>query len=151
MSGRVLPLFVSGEVCRGFGRGSKELGCPTANYSQEVVKSLPEGLDTGIYCGWASVDHGPVHKMVMSVGWNPFYNGKEKTMEIHILHEFPDQFYGAHMRVCVLKYLRPEMNFNSVDELIAQIQDDIAKTKTALDDPELSKFQKHQYFSEENS
>lgn len=151
MTGPVLPLFVSGTVTHGFGRGSKELGCPTANYSQEVVKSLPAQLDTGIYCGWASVDHGPVHKMVMSVGWNPFYNGKEKTMEIHILHEFENQFYGAHMRVCVLKYLRPEMNFNSVDELIAQIQDDIVKAKTALEDPSLSSYQHDEYFKQKTS
>ncbi|BES88185.1 riboflavin kinase [Nesidiocoris tenuis] len=147
MNGRSLPLFVQGTVTRGFGRGSKELGCPTANYSQEVVKSLPQELDTGIYCGWASIDHGLVHKMVMSVGWNPFYNGKEKTMEVHILHEFPDQFYGAHMRVCVLKYLRPEMNFNSVDELIAQIKDDVEKSKAALDVPELAIYQKDAFFT----
>ena len=67
------PIFVEGEVVKGFGRGSKELGIPTANFPESVVEGLPEGTGTGVYYGWARVDQGPVHKMVMSIGWNPFY------------------------------------------------------------------------------
>lgn len=45
-----------------------------------MVKNLPPDFQTGVYCGWASVKDGEVHKMVMSVGWNPFYNNQEKSM-----------------------------------------------------------------------
>lgn len=45
-----------------------------------VVDNLPEEVGTGIYYGWASVDRGPVYKMVMSIGWNPFYNNTKKSM-----------------------------------------------------------------------
>ena len=45
-----------------------------------VVDNLPETISTGIYYGWASVDRGPVYKMVMSIGWNPFYNNTKKSM-----------------------------------------------------------------------
>ena len=44
------------------------------------MESLPKEFECGIYFGWASVDDGPVYKMVASVGWNPFYKNEKKTM-----------------------------------------------------------------------
>ena len=41
-------------------------------------------METGIYYGFASVDGGPVYKMVMSIGWNPFYKNVKKSM-VHVL------------------------------------------------------------------
>ncbi|KAK9507072.1 hypothetical protein O3M35_008895 [Rhynocoris fuscipes] len=143
-----LPLFVSGVVDKGFGRGSKELGIPTANYSSEVVKNLPHNLETGVYYGWSQIDNGAVHKMVMSVGWNPFYQNKVKTMEVHILHDFPEQFYGSLMKVCVLNYLRPEMNFPTLDDLISAIKSDVDAANKELDKPEFSKFREHEFFQQ---
>jgi len=51
-----------------------------ANFSREVVNNLPVDIATGVYYGWAQVDKSPIYKMVMSIGWNPFYNNKEKSM-----------------------------------------------------------------------
>ena len=51
-----------------------------ANFPIDVVDNLPAAVSTGIYYGWASVDRGPVYKMVMSIGWNPFYNNTKKSM-----------------------------------------------------------------------
>lgn len=48
----------------------------------EVVRTLPKEIKTGVYFGWAQVEEGPVHKMVMSIGWNPYYQNKEKSMVI---------------------------------------------------------------------
>lgn len=141
-----LPIFVSGLVARGFGRGSKDLGIPTANYSADVVKKLPTNLEAGVYYGWAQIENGEVHKMVMSVGWNPFYKNTVKTMEIHILYKFEREFYGSLMKVCVLNYLRPEMNFPSVDELISAINSDVSIASKELDKPEFLKFREHEYF-----
>jgi hypothetical protein len=45
-----------------------------------VVATLPSETETGIYFGWAKVDEGAVHKMVMSVGWNPYYHNERKSM-----------------------------------------------------------------------
>jgi riboflavin kinase len=97
-----LPFFAKGYVIKGFGRGSKELGIPTgsilsvdsypdskliilvffilANLPDEVIETLPSEIDTGIYYGLASVNGGTVHKMVMSIGWNPFYKNIKKSM-----------------------------------------------------------------------
>lgn len=51
-----------------------------ANFGIDVVSNLPKTLETGIYYGWASVDNDVVHKMVMSIGWNPFYENEHKSM-----------------------------------------------------------------------
>ena len=53
-----------------------------ANFPVEVVQNLPKEIDIGIYYGYASIDNGDVHKMVMSIGWNPYYHNKHKSMVI---------------------------------------------------------------------
>lgn len=75
-----LPHFVIGKVVKGFGRGSKSLGIPTANYEQCVVDKLPENLSKGIYYGFAQVDNGPVYDCSLSIGWNPFFGNQVKSM-----------------------------------------------------------------------
>lgn len=56
-----------------------------ANFPEDVVSKLPAGFSTGVYYGWAKVDDGTVEKMVMSIGWNPYYKNKKKSMVIAIL------------------------------------------------------------------
>ena len=51
-----------------------------ANFPEEVVEELPASLCSGVYYGWARVDDGDVHKMVMSVGWNPQYQNEKRSM-----------------------------------------------------------------------
>ncbi|KAI2552913.1 riboflavin kinase, partial [Homo sapiens] len=99
---------------RGFGRGSKQLGIPTANFPEQVVDNLPADISTGIYYGWASVGSGDVHKMVVSIGWNPYYKNTKKSMETHIMHTFKEDFYGEILNVAIVGYLRPEKNFDSL-------------------------------------
>jgi len=130
------PFYTKGEVIHGFGRGSKELGIPTANFAEDVVDHLPSDVQTGIYYGWARVDDGEVHKMVLSVGWNPYFKNEKKSMETHIMHEFDADFYGACLRILITGYLRPEENYNSLDELITAIQNDINNAKNNLDSPD---------------
>jgi FAD synthase len=50
-----------------------------ANLPESVINALPKDLNTGIYYGWASL-HGRVHKMVASIGWNPYYKNEKKSM-----------------------------------------------------------------------
>lgn len=143
-----LPYFCRGEVIRGFGRGSKELGIPTANFPTSVVEHLPADISTGIYFGWASVDNGPVHKMVMSIGWNPYYKNTMKSMETHVIHTFKEDFYSQTLSVVMAGYIRPERGFNSLDELITAIRSDIEEAKRQLEQPEFLKFKDDNFFKE---
>lgn len=150
---RGLPHFAVGTVVKGFGRGSKELGIPTANFPEHVVEELPEDIATGIYYGWAKVNGGPTFKMVMSIGWNPYYNNKKKSMEsylfqeTHIMHVFQEDFYGSELKVVMLGYVRPEKNFNSLEALIEAIKSDIAAADEQLSLPEYSSFKDHAFFT----
>ncbi|KAI9793288.1 MAG: riboflavin kinase [Piccolia ochrophora] len=144
------PLRVSGKVITGFGRGSKELGIPTANIP---VSGLSVGgsteVESGVYFGWAGLkkEEGQrgeavgaagegkekVYKMVMSIGWNPFYKNTNRSVEVHILHTFPEDFYGAHMKLLILGFVRPEQDYGSLDALIADIKEDGEVAKRSLD------------------
>ncbi|XP_040272994.1 riboflavin kinase [Bufo bufo] len=145
MSG-ALPYYCSGEVVRGFGRGSKELGIRTANFPEHVVDSLPPDLTTGIYYGWGCIGNGDIYKMVMSIGWNPFYKNTKKSVETHIIHKFEKDFYGEILSIVIVGYIRPERSFDSLDDLIAAIHSDIEEAKKQLDLPERRKL-KDRYFN----
>ncbi|XP_014227524.1 riboflavin kinase [Trichogramma pretiosum] len=141
-----LPYYAAGKVIAGFGRGSKALGCPTANLPEEVIEALPAEFETGIYYGWASLEKS-IYKMVMSIGWNPFYKNEKKSMEVHLLHEFENDFYGKELKVLVLGYVRPELNFTSVDELITAIHSDIDVAAKSLDEPLMAKYKEDSFLS----
>jgi riboflavin kinase len=85
------PIYLKGPVIKGFGRGSKELGIPTANLSDEHVQDAFK--DTGIYFGYAQVEgHGSVKEMVMSVGYNPFYKNtvRSAVSPLNLFSETPE-------------------------------------------------------------
>ncbi|KHJ43654.1 riboflavin biosynthesis protein RibF domain protein [Trichuris suis] len=141
-----LPYYCAGEVVRGFGRGSRQLGCPTANLSDDAVEALPEEFPCGVYYGFANVDGNDVYEMVMSVGCNVQFQSERKTIEVHLLHLFDEDFYGAKLRVVALDYLRPMTTFKSLEELIEAIQRDIENAKSALASPTFQRFRGDEFF-----
>lgn len=144
---KYLPYFLEGKVVRGFQRGSKHLGIPTANFPEKVIEELPEDMACGVYYGWAKVDDGEVYKMVMSIGWNPYYDNKKKSMETHIIHTFKEDFYHSNLKVAILGYIRNMKNFSSLDELISEINRDISEAKQKLDLPENLEFKTCNFFN----
>ena len=58
----------------------------SANFPESVVECLPSALESGVYYGWASVDKGPAHKMVMSIGWNPQFQNEKRSMVSVLRH-----------------------------------------------------------------
>uniref|UniRef100_A0A8D2AHT7 riboflavin kinase n=1 Tax=Sciurus vulgaris TaxID=55149 RepID=A0A8D2AHT7_SCIVU len=127
-------VLLRGQVVR-LRRGSKQLGIPTANFPEQVVDNLP-----------ADVGSGDVHKMVVSIGWNPYYKNMKKSMETHIIHTFEEDFYGEILSVAIVGYLRPEKNFDSLESLISAIQGDIEEAKKRLDLPEYLKLKDDNFF-----
>lgn len=147
MVSKYLPHFAKGIVVKGFGRGSKQLGIPTANFSEDVVKALPKDIPTGVYYGFAFLND-KCYKMVMSIGWNPFYNNEQKSMETHIIHKFDDDFYGQLLKIIILDFIRPEKNFGNLEELIAAINADIKEAETQLEKEEYQIYKTHSFFLE---
>lgn len=154
------PVLVKTHITSGFGRGSSELGIPTANIPPGELASL----NPGVYYGWTRVRGSETHStkelckklvgdreiefnygaqlelcdqeifpMVMSIGWNPFFKNKEKSAEVHILHKFAGLFYGASIEVVVAGFIRPERSYDSIDALIEDIQFDIKVARHSLE------------------
>ena len=116
------PYKISGNVIHGFGRGSKELGFPTANIDINL-KNI--NLKNGVYYGKCSIlPDNKIYTMVMSIGNNPHYNN-EKRFEVHIISEFENDFYGELLNVTILGYIRPMAKFENLEKLIEIINNDI--------------------------
>ncbi|KAI0637878.1 riboflavin kinase [Trametes polyzona] len=152
------PIHLSGAVQRGFGRGGKDLGCPTANLPDESIEPMSSVTDTGIYYGYAQVsrekdgkavlseDEGRVLPMVMSLGKNPFYKNERLTAEIHIMHDFKSDFYGHNMKAIVLGYIRPELDYTSREGLIEDIETDKRVALNSLARRAYEDFQRDPFF-----
>ena len=132
-----MNISISGEVVKGFGRGSKELGIPTANLEEKSAGLLENKLKTGIYFGYSYLN-GIKYPMVMSYGWNPFYKNEIRSCEVHIIAELED-FYGQVLEIQILGYIRPELDYSGVEDLIKDIKLDI---KTAV-----QTLERKEYFS----
>lgn len=95
------PLYLSGPVVTGFGRGSSQMGVPTANIDPVPLADTLKQLPRGVYFGWARLDvpaggawseqDRAVHKMVMNVGRRPTVSEGDatvqETVEVHVLHK----------------------------------------------------------------
>jgi riboflavin kinase/FMN adenylyltransferase len=121
---------VRGKVVHGDHRGGAELGFPTANVDVPDTICLPAA---GIYAGWYERPDGSVREAAVSVGRRPTFYGTagELLVEAHLL-DFSGDLYHEEARVSFASHLRPEQAFERVDELIAQMERDVAATRERL-------------------
>ena len=110
----------SGKIIAGDSRG-KLLNFPTANiYNNNINKQIP---GSGVY----AVDvvyNDKIYKGMLNIGNRPTFGLKgEYTIEVHILG-FNKEIYDENLSVFFKKRLRNEKKFESVDELIAQLEID---------------------------
>ncbi|KAF5208410.1 Riboflavin kinase, partial [Thalictrum thalictroides] len=107
----------------------------STNLSVEGYSTILTEHPSGVYFGWARLSTRGVYKMVMSIGWNPYFNNTEKTIEPWLLHDFSEDFYGEELRLSIVGYIRPEANFPSLESLISKIHEDRKIAENALDLP----------------
>jgi len=145
------PFKLEGQVTKGFGRGSKELGIPTANFNENVVAALPNDLETGIYFGWTNLEgdeNKEIRKAVISIGWNPYYDNSKKSVETHIMWKYEEPFYGKWLKVLICGYIRPEKNYDSLQALIDDINIDIEQATASMDEEKFKIFSENAFFNE---
>ena len=111
--------FVDGRVMHGDGRG-RTLGYPTANL--ETANELVPAH--GIYVTMVVIDD-TWHRAVTSIGVRPTIGEGPVTIETHLLDGVYD-LYGKDIRLAFVKWLRPEVRFDGLDALRAQIARDCA-------------------------
>ena len=162
---KVLPLRMTSVVVKGYGRGSTDLGIPTANLDRNagtygssggegegVGVHTFEDLPTGIYWGFCRIgdkagDESTVYKTACSIGYNPYYHNKQKTVEPHMIappesnnrhlsscgETLLNDFYDQPIRLTLVGYLRPELPFEGLEKLVSAIKNDIVESERLCD------------------
>ncbi|RMD41241.1 hypothetical protein DV735_g3916, partial [Chaetothyriales sp. CBS 134920] len=146
------PIKLSGPVIKGFGRGSRELGIPTANIPPQGLANYPD-LKSGVYFGFVGLRLAPhtstsVYPAVLSIGYNPYYKNETRSVEIHILHHFVHyNFYSSPLNLLILGFIRPEYDYESVEALVADIKTDCQVAARSLQRPNWDKWRGDEWLS----
>ncbi|MBQ8241909.1 MAG: bifunctional riboflavin kinase/FAD synthetase [Bacteroidaceae bacterium] len=112
--------FLEGTVVNGYKVGRK-IGFPTANLQVDFPHKLIPSV--GVYAVYVYVE-GKQWKGMLNIGHRPtLNNGNNLSIEVHIL-DFQSDIYNHKIRIEFIHFLRPELKFSSVDELVSQMQKD---------------------------
>jgi riboflavin kinase / FMN adenylyltransferase len=127
------PHRVEGVVVRGQQRG-RSLGFPTANLQTPPHPAIPAD---GVYAGWlVSLDSAGLETerwpAAISVGTNPTFGGRERTVEAYALDRDDLDLYGAQVAVDFVARLRATLKFSSVADLIEQMHVDVDDSRRLL-------------------
>jgi riboflavin kinase / FMN adenylyltransferase len=127
------PYHVVGEVVHGDGRG-RDLGFPTANLYFHTTICLPPD---GVYAARATWGGdsllAPTDRAdaVVSLGTRPTFGGGERLLEVH-LPDRDEDLYGQRMSVELVRHLRGQRRYASIDALIEQMGRDVARAREVL-------------------
>ncbi len=121
------PHRVEGIVVRGDQRG-RSIGYPTANLSTPRHTAIPAD---GVYaCHF--VHRGRTLAAAGSIGTNPTFSGRERRVEAFVL-DVDEDFYGEQVALDFVDRLRGMWRFDATEQLVSQIEDDVARTREVLD------------------
>ena len=120
------PYMLSGIVVGGQRKG-RELGFPTANMSfSGIQKIIPR---RGVYATEASIGTQEHRYAAMTnIGMRPTFDGNSMTVETH-LFDFSEEIYGEKLYVSFVSHVRDERRFESVADLVSQLQADEEKIR----------------------
>lgn len=122
------PYLLTGTVVKGQGLG-KTLNFPTVNLNiPETYKLIPK---TGVYVVKTSINHLTVYGM-MNIGYRPTIAGNHQTIETFLL-DFKGDLYNKTLKIHLLKRLRNEQKFDSLDLLKIQIETDELNARKYID------------------
>jgi len=119
------PWFVSGEVVHGDQRG-RELGYPTANLRLDPACALKHG----IYAVRIGVN-GKRYDGVASFGRRPMFDVGTVLLEAY-LFDFSDSLYGRAIDVAFIGWIRHELAFPSVEDLVRRMDEDCRRARAML-------------------
>jgi riboflavin kinase/FMN adenylyltransferase len=123
--GYAYPL--SGEVVGGRQLG-RTIGYPTANISvSDTDKLIPAN---GVYAVWV-LHEGKRYQGALSIGNRPTFDNGERSIEVHILG-FNREIYGQKITLEFMYRLRPELKFESVSDLVLQMEQDCIRVSEVL-------------------
>jgi riboflavin kinase / FMN adenylyltransferase len=119
------PHRVEGTVVHGDHRG-RELGYPTANLAVTGHAAIPAD---GVYAGTLVRADGRRSPAAVSIGTNPTFDGSERRVEAYVLDHDDLDLYGEHIALDLPYRLRDTLRFDSVEDLLMQMADDVNRTR----------------------
>ncbi|PZF80244.1 bifunctional riboflavin kinase/FAD synthetase [Jiangella anatolica] len=123
------PHRLRGVVVEGDKRG-RELGFPTANLAADADGMVPAD---GVYAGWlARTSDRERLPAAISIGTNPTFAGESRRVEAYVLGRTDLDLYGDEILLEFVERLRPTLKFDSIDDLVATMHDDVAKARVVL-------------------
>ena len=127
------PHRVEGVVVRGHQRG-RALGFPTANLETPAHTAIPAD---GVYAGWLARLDEEGHEeerwpAAISVGTNPTFGGRKRTVEAYALDRDDLDLYGVHAGVDFAARLRGMVQFESAAALAVQMRRDVDEARTLI-------------------
>ena len=123
------PFAIRGEVIHGDKRG-REIGYPTAN--MELGPYLRPRF--GIYAVTGRLPNGTELKGAANVGVRPMFDPPKELLEPYFF-DFAGDLYGQEVEVALHHFLRPEMKFDFLDALKAQMAEDCEQARNLLSAP----------------
>lgn len=124
------PFRIFGKVIHGRHIASRELSYPTANIQSYNGISPPNG----VYAGYAIFDTKKYPSAIV-IGVSPTFhfaeNNKPIKIEVHITG-FTGDLYGKELEIELVRYLREERCYTSVEKLKEQICSDLESVRKAL-------------------
>ena len=120
------PFAIEGVVIHGDKRG-RELGWPTAN----VELGSYQRPAYGIYAVRVRTDDDSEHDGVANIGVRPMFDPPKELLET-VLFDWDGDLYGRTIEVALRHFIRPEMKFDGLAELKAQMDQDAAQARRLL-------------------
>lgn len=116
------PYHITGSVMHGRRLG-RTLGMPTVNLMPPALKLLPPN---GVYDS-AVRYRDKRYKGITNIGVKPTVSREQRMGVETYVYDFEEEIYGKELTVELLEFKRPEMLFDSVEQLKRQMQRDIAE------------------------
>lgn len=131
------PPTICGIVIEGE-RVGRTLGFPTANLAVEPQMAVPAD---GVYAAWAEIDpftpQARRYPAAVSIGTRPTFDGSQRAIEAFLL-DFDGDLYGRRLRLHIIARTRGQERFNTLDSLVEQMHQDVARTRNILSGEETS-------------
>jgi riboflavin kinase / FMN adenylyltransferase len=121
------PYTIRGEVVHGR-RIGRTIGMPTTNLVPAPSKLLPP---CGVYVSKTRIDRAQ-HDGVTNIGYKPTVGEEEYIGVETYIFDYEGDLYGKIIEVKLLDYMRPELKFGSLEELIIKMREDILIAKQYL-------------------
>lgn len=123
-------MWLNGRVLRGDQTG-RTIGFPTINLDPSIIEKNIDELENGVYAARVSIE-GKEFKGALYYGPRIVKEETHNVLEIHVL-DFDEDVYDEKIEFEIVEFIRPVMDFDSLEKLKDQIRKDVVSVRTFLD------------------